>query len=63
MEEDKVYFIGHQSNLLVLQSVVSGVGISPTQQSLQYRSVCQLWGSTGTPVVFSQHWESFKSGD
>ncbi|WP_235379056.1 3-oxoacyl-[acyl-carrier-protein] synthase III C-terminal domain-containing protein [Candidatus Coxiella mudrowiae] len=31
MEEDKVYFIGHQSNLLVLQSVVSGVGISPTQ--------------------------------
>jgi len=56
------HFIGHQANLLMLQSVCRRAEISDEQHffNIDQRGNC---GAAGAPSVLSQHWDDFKSGD
>ncbi|MFW5694374.1 MAG: 3-oxoacyl-ACP synthase III family protein [Alkalispirochaeta sp.] len=56
------WFVGHQANLLMLQSVVSRAGIQPERHlsNVQEFGNC---GAAGAPTVVSQNWDRFQAGD
>ncbi|MCC6668558.1 MAG: ketoacyl-ACP synthase III [Polyangiaceae bacterium] len=57
----RVHFIGHQANLLVLESVARRAGIGWDEQ---WHNVIQFGntGAAGAPIVLSQHWDQLKAG-
>jgi 3-oxoacyl-[acyl-carrier-protein] synthase-3 len=52
----KEFFIGHQANLRMLESVCRRLGISPQQHLSNVRSFGNC-GAAGAPSVLSQHWD------
>lgn len=62
LDPDSHYFIGHQANLVMLQSVCQKAGIA-SQQMLYNIDQYGNCGAAGAPSVLSQHWEKFTSGD
>lgn len=56
------YFIGHQANLLMLQSVCRKLDI-PEHRHLFNVDRYGNCGAAGGPSVLSESWETFKSGD
>lgn len=59
---DESYFIGHQANLLMLESVCQRAGIEP-RRHLSNVEVFGNCGAAGAPSVLSQRWEHFSPGD
>ena len=59
---EEVYFVGHQANLMMLQSVCRRSGV-PAERHLY--SVDQLGntGASGAPGVISMNWDTFQDGD
>jgi 3-oxoacyl-[acyl-carrier-protein] synthase-3 len=58
----RLHFVGHQANLLVLESVARRAELAPDEQ---WHNVV-LHGNTGAagaPSVLSQHWEELGDGD
>ncbi len=62
LTRDDFWFVGHQANLLMLQSVVSRAGIQPERHlsNVQEFGNC---GAAGAPAVVSQNWDRFEAGD
>lgn len=58
----KLHFIGHQANLLMLQSVARRVGISEPEHWLNVVDHGNT-GAAGAPSVLSQHWDELAAGD
>jgi len=56
------YFISHQANLTMLQSVCSKLNI-PKEKHLYNVDEFGNCASAGAPSVLSQNWQKFKSGD
>lgn len=56
------YFIGHQANLVMLQSVVQRSGISPEKHLFNVDRFGN-GGSAGPPSVLAENWDRFRSGD
>ncbi len=56
------YFISHQANLTMLNSVCSKLGI-PADKHLFNVDQFGNCGAAGAPSVLSQHWQQFKAGD
>lgn len=56
------HFIGHQANLLMLQSVCRRAEISDDHHFFNIDQYGNC-GAAGAPSVLSQHWNDFKSGD
>ncbi|GAB6088455.1 3-oxoacyl-ACP synthase III family protein [Spirochaeta dissipatitropha] len=56
------WFIGHQANLLMLQSVISRAGISPERHLYNVNDFGNC-GAAGAPGVLSQNWNSFQAED
>jgi len=57
----RIHFIGHQANLLVLESVARRAGLGWDEQwhnVIQYGNT----GAAGAPIVLSQHWDQLKPG-
>ena len=59
---DKSFFIGHQANLRMLQSVCNRAGISADRHLFNVDQFGNC-GAAGAPGVLSQNWDDFKSGD
>jgi 3-oxoacyl-[acyl-carrier-protein] synthase-3 len=57
-----LYFIGHQANKRMLESVCTRCEISAQRH---YFNVDQFGntGAAGAPIVLSQHWNEFEAGD
>lgn len=57
-----LYFIGHQANKRMLESVCARCDIS---EQRHYFNVDQFGntGAAGAPIVLSQHWNDFAAGD
>jgi 3-oxoacyl-[acyl-carrier-protein] synthase-3 len=57
-----LYFIGHQANKRMLESVCARCEISAQRH---YFNVDQFGntGAAGAPIVLSQHWDKFEAGD
>jgi 3-oxoacyl-[acyl-carrier-protein] synthase-3 len=55
-------FIGHQANLLMLQSVASRLGL---EEGAHWYNVIDYGntGAAGAPCVLSQHWDDLADGD
>lgn len=58
----KLFYIGHQANLTMLESVCRRCNISTERH---YRNIVEYGNqaAAGAPVVMSQNWDSFKPGD
>ncbi len=56
------YFVGHQANLRMLQSVCTKLGISDDQHLYNVDQFGNQ-GAAGGPIVLSQNWDRFVSGD
>jgi 3-oxoacyl-[acyl-carrier-protein] synthase-3 len=56
------YFIGHQANLLMLQSVCNRAGVASDRHlfNVDRQGNC---GAAGAPSVLSENWDSFQPGD
>jgi len=59
---DDVYFIGHQANLGMLQSVCKRCEV-PKDRHLFNVDEYGNTGAAGAPIVLSQNWEKFKAKD
>ncbi|HKK49447.1 MAG TPA: 3-oxoacyl-[acyl-carrier-protein] synthase III C-terminal domain-containing protein, partial [Alkalispirochaeta sp.] len=59
---DDFWFVGHQANLLMLQSVVSRAGIDPEKHLSNVKDFGNC-GAAGAPAVVSQNWDRFHNGD
>ncbi|MCA9732316.1 MAG: ketoacyl-ACP synthase III [Deferribacteres bacterium] len=59
---DKLYFISHQANLRMLESVCSRCNI-PDDLHLYNVDKFGNTGATGAPTVLNQNWSKFKPGD
>ncbi len=57
-----LYFVGHQANLRMLQSVCERSEI-PEDRHMFNVDVFGNTGAAGAPVVLSQNWRRFKAGD
>jgi len=57
-----MYFIGHQANLTMLQSVQSRCALN-TDRHLYNIDHFGNTGAAGAPTVLSQNWDTFTSGD
>lgn len=58
----RLHFIGHQANLLVLESVARRAGLGWDEQwhnVIQYGNT----GAAGAPSVLSQHWDQLRAGE
>ncbi len=55
-------FVGHQANLLMLESVTRRAGISEAQH---WHNIVMHGntGAAGAPTVLSQHWDELRAGD
>jgi 3-oxoacyl-[acyl-carrier-protein] synthase-3 len=62
IEHEDYYFIGHQANLTMLNSVCRIANI-PSQNHLYNIEQFGNCGAAGAPSVLSQHWDNFKEGD
>jgi 3-oxoacyl-[acyl-carrier-protein] synthase-3 len=58
----RVYFIGHQANAMMLDSVARRAGLAPEDH---WRNVEEYGntGASGAPTVLSQHWAGLSGGD
>ncbi len=56
------YFIGHQANLLMLDSVCRRCGVPP-ERHLSNVAEFGNTGAAGAPSVLSQHWTELQAGD
>jgi 3-oxoacyl-[acyl-carrier-protein] synthase-3 len=58
----RLVFIGHQANLLVLESVARRVGIGDHEH---WHNVAEFGNTaaSGAPTVLSQHWDEIRPGD
>ena len=56
------HFIGHQANLLMLESVCRRADIEPDKHFFNVDEFGNC-GAAGAPSVWSQHWEDFAPGD
>jgi 3-oxoacyl-[acyl-carrier-protein] synthase-3 len=56
------YFIGHQANLRMLQSLATKLGLTPEQHLTNVEQFGNQ-GAAGAPCVLSANWNLFKSGD
>lgn len=56
------WFIGHQANLLMLQSVVTRLKIDPDRHLYNVRDYGNC-GAAGAPSVLSQNWDRFRRGE
>ncbi|MCD5416326.1 ketoacyl-ACP synthase III [Candidatus Bipolaricaulota bacterium] len=59
---EELLFIGHQANLLMLQSVCDRAGIGKEQHLFNVDTFGNC-GAAGAPSVLSQHWDDFAEGD
>ncbi len=59
---ENFWFVGHQANLLMLQSVVSRAGIDSDRHLFNVQDFGNC-GAAGAPSVLSQNWERFQTGD
>ncbi len=59
---DKMYFIGHQANLLMLEAVCR---LAPVPADAHVHNVADFGNcsSAGAPSVLSQNWDRFRDGD
>ncbi|MEX2444217.1 MAG: ketoacyl-ACP synthase III [Alkalispirochaeta sp.] len=62
LNRDDFWFVGHQANLLMLQSVVARAGIDPERHLSNVEDYGNC-GAAGAPAVVSQNWERFQAGD
>lgn len=62
LTRDDYWFIGHQANLLMLQSVAARAGITPERHLHNVEDFGNC-GAAGAPGVLSQNWERFQAGD
>lgn len=60
--EERMWFVGHQANLMMLESVCRREGL-PMERHLFNVDEYGNCGAAGAPSVISQRWESFKDGD
>jgi 3-oxoacyl-[acyl-carrier-protein] synthase-3 len=56
------HFIGHQANLLMLQSVCRRAEVPETHHFFNIDEYGNC-GASGAPTVLSQHWDDFSDGD
>ncbi len=59
---EKLLFIGHQANLLMLQSVCDRAGIGKEEHLFNVDTFGNC-GAAGAPAVLSQRWDDFAQGD
>jgi 3-oxoacyl-[acyl-carrier-protein] synthase III len=59
---EEMYFIGHQANLTMLQSVCER-GEIRTERHLFSVDEFGNCGAAGAPITFSQNWNRFRNGD
>lgn len=59
---ESFWYIGHQANLLMLQSVCGREGITP-ERHLYNVDAFGNCGAAGAPSVLSQNWDRFSTGD
>ncbi len=57
-----LYFIGHQANFTMLQSVCNRCNIPPDKHFYNVSDLGNT-GAAGAPTVLSQNWQRFKKGD
>ncbi len=62
LKRNDFWFVGHQANLLMLESVVSRAGIDPDRHLSNVREYGNC-GAAGAPSVVSQNWDRFTKGD
>lgn len=62
VDMSRVFFIGHQANLGVLQTACERAGIAE-EQHWHNVEVFGNVGSAGVPSILSQHWNDLRSGD
>jgi len=60
--EEAPYFIGHQANLLMLESSCRRAQVTPSRHLYNVDAFGNC-GASGAPTVLSQHWEQFVTGD
>ena len=60
--ETRPYFIGHQANLVMLQSVCSRCDIPEDKHFYNVYDFGNT-GASGAPTVLSQNWHKFREGD
>ena len=60
--DDDLIFVGHQANLMMLDSVCRKCGIRPERHLTNVAEYGNT-GAAGAPTVVSQNWESFGDGD
>ncbi len=60
--DNDVYFVGHQANLVMLQSVCKRCEV-PDDRHLFNVDEYGNTGAAGAPIVLSQNWEKFKAND
>lgn len=58
----RLRFVGHQANLLVLESVARRAELAPGEQWHNVESFGNT-GAAGAPSVLSQHWDELRPGD
>ncbi len=61
-QDRNLFFIGHQANLTMLQSVCTRCDV-PADKHLYNVHEFGNTGAAGAPTVLSQNWRSFKAGD
>jgi 3-oxoacyl-[acyl-carrier-protein] synthase-3 len=61
-QDRDMYFIGHQANLTMLQSVQSRCELSANKHLYNIDHFGNT-GAAGAPTVLSQNWDKFQSGD
>jgi 3-oxoacyl-[acyl-carrier-protein] synthase-3 len=61
-DASRVFFIGHQANLGVLQTAAERSGISPDHHWYNVHLFGNV-GCAGGPSVLSQHWDELQAGD
>lgn len=61
-EQERLYFIGHQANLLMLNAVGERGGINRDRHLFNVDRYGNC-GAAGAPSVLSQNWERFTAGD
>lgn len=58
----RLHFIGHQANLLMLQSVAKRTGVAELEHWFNVVHFGNT-GAAGAPSVLSQHWDELAAGD
>jgi len=58
----RVFFIGHQANLGVLETAAERSGVAPANHWFNVNLFGNV-GCAGGPSVLSQHWDELRSGD